>query len=171
MADHAPLTPSQRREVQRIVADVDPDLADALAAELELDPTVRLLLRGVEAIRDQAASDARETRAEVLAELRATRWQLTGVVVLAMAILGGMVGLSLSIDGGSQLPAVQVTPGAVRMSAPTIEVEPPAVRLDDDPDPAPLPVPFVEEPPPAREPEDDGAVWVGDSPADPEPLP
>lgn len=110
MADHAPLTPAQRRQAIAWVAEKDPAVGDALATELELDPTVRLLLRGVESIRDQAATDARDTRAEVLAELRATRWQLIGVVVLAMVIQAGMVGLSISLQGVGPLPSIEVAP-------------------------------------------------------------
>jgi len=112
MAEPAPLSAVQRRQVVQIVGEVDAVLADALASELELDPTVRLLFRGVETSRDQASADARETRTEVLAELRATRWQVVGVVVLALMIQAGMVGLSISMSGVGPLPDIEVQPSS-----------------------------------------------------------
>lgn len=143
MADRDPLTPPQRRQIVAIVAEVDADLADALSSELELDPTVRLLLRGIEGIRDQAASDARETRTELLSELRATRWQVIGVVVLALVIQAGMVGLSLSIQGPGPLPSIEVLPAIAPPSRPAQPAPAIDTALASD--------------------GDDGEVFVGDS--------
>jgi hypothetical protein len=97
--------PLSRGERQRIYSllltsgDEGAALAERLAADWELDPTTRVLLLQLDTLSD---------------ELRTLRWWVLGVVVLAMTIQAGLVGLSLSLEvpGAS----IDVSPGALEAS-------------------------------------------------------
>ena len=83
-----PLTPGERSKIVSIVRDSDETLADRLASELELDPTTRLLLSQLQDIQQ---------------EVRAVRWWTVAVVLVAMALNAGLVGVSMSFSSNGDL--------------------------------------------------------------------
>lgn len=159
------MSPTDRRRALSYVEAADPALAVQLEAELAMDPTVRVLVQGLDGLRIQSASDSAATRSEVLAELRASRWQMIAVVVLAMVIQAGMIGMAVSIQGAGG--SLSVTPSSLLMTPPPLMESPTDGDAWDDAamvgDSDALPNIGPPSPPP------DTGPWI-DSPAAPRPT-
>ena len=100
-----PLTQADRTRVYTALHAMDPALADRVADILEPDPVVR----AVDELGKTFSQEMRHLEASLSAEARTTRLQTLAVVLLAMAINAGMVGLGLSV-GGTGIGTVTVTP-------------------------------------------------------------
>lgn len=143
-----PLTTAERQTILTIVASKGGDdgvtLAPRLAKHFEMPEETRLLLYQItqqhEAtveLRKSMVEELRAVRVDMQAELRATRWQVIGVVVLALIIQAGMVGLSVTLDAGAlPIPGVSVDPlgeaaGEAAMPAPAPSPAPDPPTNDD----------------------------------------
>ena len=118
-----PLSRDERQRIQAMLLAQGEDgalLAGRLAADWELDPATRVLLLQLDTMTE---------------EVRTLRWWVLGVVVLAMLIQAGMVGLSISLDGGN-VGSVQVAPTFLK-AQPAAEAEPVAPWVDTAPGEAP----------------------------------
>jgi hypothetical protein len=96
-----PLSRSERQtimEAVRAIPEVGPELAERLDAEWELDPATRMVVLQMQSL---------------AVEIRTLRWWTLGIVVLAMVIQAGMVGLSVSLDLGGR--SLQVSPEAATL--------------------------------------------------------
>lgn len=112
------LTQAQKRVALDAIAASDPTLADAIAERLDEDPTA-------------AAIDRMST--QMMSELRAFRWQILGLVGLAMVLNTALVGIGVVGRYGDV--ELEVTPAPVA-PVPSSTVPAPVVR--PDPLPAPL---------------------------------
>ena len=105
MADESVALPLSRAERQlimeavRAIPEQGAELAARLDAEWELDPATRMVVLQMQGLS---------------IEVRTLRWWTLGIVVLAMVIQAGMVGLSVSLDLGGR-GGLQVSPEAVTL--------------------------------------------------------
>lgn len=158
-----------------ILRDTDPELAEEVAEELRAvrtrDPVLQLLVASIGELRtaigdlQREVGDAATTSAAAAvtsASQRADDIRLIVrtvvasqllVTLLSMGIAAALAGVYVSVEGGDGLPAIEVTPGALRMGAPSLQVEPPQVEVV----------------PPTPEPQasDDAAMMWEDTAADP----
>lgn len=102
-----PLSRAERQTIMEAVRAIPvkgSELAERLDAEWELDPATRMVVLQMQGL---------------AIEVRTLRWWTLGIVVLAMVIQAGMVGLGLSLDlaGRGSVTVTPAVPAAIE--APT----------------------------------------------------